>query len=165
MVWKIILHAKGQCTKAIHLYMWPYALQMDIHMHNNLPNAADVSSCLEAFARIAVSPKSSHYHTFGCPAYMITTEAKKRRANKWEGCSVLGIYMGASPHCIGSVSLVLNLTTGNATPQFHVGHEDFFETTRYNMRNMIAKRNWQKLSGINHADTIEKKEKVKTTGS
>ena len=161
MAWKMILHAKGQCPKEIHLYLWPYALQMAVHMHNNFPNAADASSCLEAFARIAVSPKSSHYHTFGFPACMLTTEAKQGRAKKWEGCSVLGIYMGPSPHHTGSVSLVLNLTTGNASPQFHVGHENFFETTGYNRRKTRAKSNWQKLSGIDHADTIEKKEKVK----
>ena len=87
---------------------------MAVNVHNNVPNAADASSRLEAFARITVSIKSSHYHTFGCPAYMLTTEAEQGRAKKWEGRSVLGIYLGPSPNYAGSVSLVLNLTTGNA---------------------------------------------------
>ena len=125
------------------------------------PFTYPTSSRLEAFARIAVSPKSSHYHTFGCTEYMLTTEAEQGRANKWEGCAVLGIYLGPSPHHAGSVSLVLNLTTGNSSPQFHVGHDDFFETTRYNRSNARAKINWKKLSGIDHADIIDKKEKVK----
>ena len=103
---------------------------MAVHVHNNVPNAADASSCLEAFARIAVSPKSIYYHTFGCPAYMLVTEAEQIIAKKWEGCLVIVIYLGESPHHTVSVSLVLNLITGNASPQFHVGHEDFFETTR-----------------------------------
>ena len=161
MARKTILHAKGRWPEAIHLSLWPYALRMAVHVHNNVPNAADASSRLEAFAQIAVSPKSSHYHTFGCPAYMITTEAEQGRANKWEGSLVLGIYLGPSPHHAGSVSLVLNLTTSNASPQFHVGHDDFFETTRYNRSNARAKSNWQKLSGIDHADIIDKKKKVK----
>ena len=80
--------------------------------------------------RIAVSPKSSHYHTFGFPEYMITTKAEQWRANKWEGRSVLYIYLGTSPHYTGSVSLILNLTTVNASPQFHEGHYDLFYTTR-----------------------------------
>ena len=42
-----------------------------------------------------------------------------------------------------------------------MGHGDFFETTRYNRRNTRAKSNCQKLSDIDHADIIEKKEKVK----
>ena len=134
---------------------------MAIHVYNNVPNAVDGISLLEAFVRIAVSPKSIHYHAFGCPAYMITTEAERGRAKKWEGSAVLGIYLGPSPHHAGSVSLVLTLTTGNASPQFHVGHDNFFETTRYNRSNARAKNNWKKLSGIDHADIIDKKEKFK----
>ena len=57
---KIILHAKGRWTEAIHLSLWPYALQMAVHVHTNVPNAADASSGLEAFAWIAVSPRSIH---------------------------------------------------------------------------------------------------------
>ena len=64
MARKMILHAKGRWPEAIHLSLWPYALRMTVHVHNNVPNAADASSRLEAFARIAVSPKSSHYNTF-----------------------------------------------------------------------------------------------------
>ena len=127
---KIILHEKGQWLEAIHMSLWTYVLQMAVHMHNNVPNAADDSSRLQAFTRISVSFKSSHYHTFGCPVYMLTTEAEQGRSKKWEVRSVLGIYLGRSPHHAEFVSLVLNLTTGNVLPQFHVGHDDSFEKTR-----------------------------------
>ena len=108
-----------------------------------------------------MSPKSNYYHTFGCPSYMLTTEAEKGGAKKWEGLSVLGIYLVPSPHHAGSVSLVLNLNTGNASPHFHVGYDDFFDTKRYNRSNTRAKINWKKLSFIDHSDTSEKKDKVK----
>ena len=134
-------------------------MRMDIHVHNNVPNTTDDSSRLEAFMWIAVSLNSSNYHTFGCPAYMLTTEAEQGRAKKWEGHSVQGIYMGPSTHHAGSVSLVLNLTTGNASPQFHGGQKDVFDTTRYNSSNARAKSNWQKLLVIDHADIINKKDK------
>ena len=130
---------------------------MTVQVHKNFPNTKDSRSRLEAFAQIGVSPKLIHYHTFGCPEYMLTTEAEQGRAKKWEGCSVLGIYLGPSPHHAGSVSLVLNITTGNASPQFHVGHDNFSETTRYNRSNARAKSNWKNLSGIDHADIIYKK--------
>ena len=127
---------------------------MAVHVNENVPNAVDASSRLEAFVWISVSPKSSNYHTFGCPAYMLATEAEQGRAKKWECRSVLGIYLGPSPPYVGSISLVLNITTGNASPQFHVGHENLFETIGYNRINTRAKSNWQKLSGIDHSDTI-----------
>ena len=134
---------------------------MVVHVHKNVYNAADASSHLEAFARITVSPKSSHYHTFGCLAYMLTTEAKQGRAKKWEGRLVLEIYLVPYPHHAGSVSLVLNPTTDNASSQFHVGHDIFFETTRYNRSNARANINWQNMSGIDHANIIDNKDKVK----
>ena len=46
MARKMILHAKGQWTKAIHLSLWPYALRMEVHVHKNVPNAVDAISCL-----------------------------------------------------------------------------------------------------------------------
>ena len=152
---KMIIHAKDWWPKAIHLSLWRYELQMVVHMHNPPPNDADASSRLKAFSQIAVSPKSSHYHTFGCTAFSLTTESKQGKSKKWEGCSVLGIYPGPYTHHAGSVSLVLNITPGNAWPHFHVGHDNFFATTRYNRRNTRAKRNCQKLLDIDHTDTIE----------
>ena len=133
-------------------------MQISVCVQNNVPNTADASSRLETFAHISVSPKSSHYHTFYFSAYMITIEADQSRANKWE---VLVIYMGPSPHHAGSVPLFLNITTGNASHQFHVGHNNFFDTTRYIKRNMRAKINWQKLLVVDYTDTIEKKNKFK----
>ena len=93
--------------------------------------------------------------------FALTTEAEKGKAKKWEVRSVLGIYLGPSPHHAGSVSLVLSTTTGLASPQFHVGHDDFFETTRYNRCTTRISSNWQKLSGIDFADIIEKKQNIK----
>ena len=78
----MIICAKGICPEAINLSLWPYALQMAVHVYNNVPNAADSRSCLEAFVWIAVPPKSIYYHTFVCPSYMLTTEAKQGRAKK-----------------------------------------------------------------------------------
>ena len=48
-----------------------------------------------------------------------------------------------------------------ASPQFYVGHDDFFETTRYNRSSARTKRKWQQLSGINLAVTLEKRENIK----
>ena len=70
------LHAKVQWTKAIHMSLWPYALWMALHVQKNVPNDADYRSCLKAFEWIAVSPKSSHYHAFGCPAFALTAESE-----------------------------------------------------------------------------------------
>ena len=103
---------------------------MAMNVHKNLPNDGDAISHLDAFTQITVYPKSSHYHTFGCPAFVLTKGYKQRKDKKREGRLVLRIYMGPYPHHVGSVSLVLNLTIGNSSPQFHAGYDGLFETTR-----------------------------------
>ena len=157
----MLLHAKSRWPDAIHLSLWPYAMRMAVHIHNNVPNNEDGSSRLEAFARISVSPKADHYHTFGCPVYRLTTKAATNKSAKWENRANLGIYLGPSPQHAGSVSLVLSLTSAMASPQFHVGHDDFFETTRYNRSSARTKSKWQQLSGIDLAVTLEKRDKIK----
>ena len=40
----------------------------------------------------------------------------------------MGLYLGNSPRHSRSVSNVLNLHSGRVSPQFHVQHDEFFET-------------------------------------
>ena len=75
----MVLHAKSRCPDAIHLSLWPYAMRMAVHIHNNVPNSEDGSSRLEAFARISVSPKADHYHTFRFPIYCLTMKASTKK--------------------------------------------------------------------------------------
>jgi hypothetical protein len=134
---------------------------MAVHIYNNVPNSADGSSRLEAFARISVSPKADNYHTFGCPVYRLTTKSATKKSAKWENRANLGIYLGPSPQHAWSVSLVLSLTSAMASPQFHVGHDEFFETTRYNRSSARTKSRWQQLSGIDLAVALENRDKIK----
>ena len=42
-----------------------------------------------------------------------------------------------------------------------MGHDIFFETTRHNRSNARANINWKNMSGIDHANIIDNKDKVK----
>ena len=55
----------------------------------------------------------------------------------------------------------MSLTSAIASPQFHVGHNDFFETTRYNRSSARTKNKWQQLSGIDLAVKLENRDKIK----
>ena len=54
------------------------------------------------------------------------------------------MYLGHSPVHAGSVALVLNLTTGHVSPQFHVVFDDEFSTVE-NLRNGSEPVNWKNL--------------------
>jgi hypothetical protein len=47
-----------------------------------------------------------------------------------------------------NVSLVLNLTTGLSSPQFHVKHDEFFETVASRTVAPDTLSNWQSLAGF-----------------
>ena len=51
---------------------------------------------------------------------------------KWQARSRLGIYLGPSPNHSRSISLILNPRTGHTSPQYHVKHDNFFETVNPN---------------------------------
>jgi hypothetical protein len=46
------------------------------------------------------------------------------------------------------MSLVLNLTTGFSSPQFHVKHDEFFETVTSRTGAPDTIYNWQSLAGF-----------------
>jgi hypothetical protein len=57
---------------------------------------------------------------------------------------------------VRNVSLVLSLDTGLVSPQFHVQHDDFFETVRPKAGNPAILSHWQKLFGIRLDGKAEK---------
>lgn len=50
------------------------------------------------------------------------------------------------------MSLVLSLETGLVSPQFHVRHDDFFETVRPSSQNLS---HWQALAGFKDSKGIQ----------
>ena len=115
-----------------------------------VPDSLDGSCKLERFAGIAISPRLKNFHTFGCPVYALKGDLQNHGGvtSKWEPRVRLGVNLGLSPRHARSVSLVLNLETGLVSPQFHVKHDEFFETVKPNSGNDHVLSKWQYLSGI-----------------
>ena len=77
---------------------------------------------------------------------------------KWHSRARLGIYLGPLPNHSRSVSLVLNPCTVHVSPQFHVKHDEFFETVNGQHHNYDAPAaTWKELSSLaltNSKDTL-----------
>ena len=147
----MLLHAISRWPKAINIHLWPYALRQASHVSNMIPDNIDGSSKLERFAQINISNRMKNFHTFGCPVYALHNDLQNNngtRLSKWEPRARLGINLGFSPRHARSVSLVLNPETGLVSPQFHVKHDEFFETIKPGQGNDNTIINWQILSGI-----------------
>ncbi|KAG7349703.1 reverse transcriptase RNA-dependent DNA polymerase [Nitzschia inconspicua] len=64
-----------------------------------------------------------------------------KKISKWEGRARLGVNLGPSPVHATNVSLVLNLETGHVSPQYHIVHDDTFETLS---QMQPVKSNWKR---------------------
>ena len=53
-----------------------------------------------------------------------------KKIPKWDDRACIGIYLGPSPLHASSVALILNLTTGLMSPQFHYRADDTFDTIK-----------------------------------
>jgi hypothetical protein len=125
----MLLFAMNKWPDMLSTSLWPYGLRMSSDAENSTPQIREDQSPLEMFTRVKVRPKLKHFHTFGCPTYILDNNlAAGKSIPKWKFRSRLGVYLGPSPNHAKTVSLVLNPRTGHVSPQFHLKHDDFFET-------------------------------------
>jgi hypothetical protein len=68
-------------------------------------------------------------HVFGCPVYILNIQLQDgHNVPKWESCACLGLFVGFLPLHLSLFPLVLNIRTGNKSPQYHVVFDDCFKT-------------------------------------
>ncbi len=149
---KILLHAKVRWPHAIDLALWPYAMRYAVHIHNTVA-VIEGKSRIELFSGTDVGSNMKHNHTFGCPVFALQNAlASGGTLPKWSPRARLGINLGPSPNHARNVNLVLNLSTGLVSPQFHCRFDDFFETTRYGAQDVATTAPWRTLAGFRRPD-------------
>jgi hypothetical protein len=127
-----LLHAIHRWPSAVTINLWPYALRYINEVYNATPGLKTGKSPLEAFSKTAIRPKILDFHPPFCPVYVLHNglQSGGSRPNKWVRRSRVAINLGQSPRQARSVALVLSLLTGYVSTQFHLKHDDFFETVR-----------------------------------
>lgn len=144
---KMLIHAIDRWPKAVTVHLWPYAIRTANDQMNQTPDQMDGTSRIERFANVEVSTRMKIFHTWGCPIYALhNTLQAGSQIPKWNSRARIGINLGLSPKHARSVSLVLNIKTGNVSPQFHVVHDDFFETVQVETDKTLSR--WQYESGL-----------------
>ena len=155
-------HAHRRWSSAITANLWPYAARMYQDAINNAPNLKfkDGRTPMEGFAGTTVTVNPRDWYHFGCPAYVLDTALQSGTIfHKWKDRSVAGIYLGRSPQHARSVALILNITTGMVTPQFHVKFDPSFHTTKKGEE--IPRSLWQAKCGFLDKKTDKKGGKAK----
>jgi hypothetical protein len=149
----MLLHAEHHWPDAIFTSLWPYAMRTACQICNDAPTLKGDQKDRtpeEVFSGTSIAAEVRHHHTFGCPAYVTAGEIQSGKSlPTWMSRARVGIHIGISPTHARSVSLVLSLKTGLALPQFHVKHDDLFETTDTRAGWFgLPRSKWQALAGL-----------------
>jgi Reverse transcriptase (RNA-dependent DNA polymerase) len=126
-----LLHAKHRWPDAVDTSLWPYAIWYANDVHNSTTRVDKLESPIELFSSSKIRPKLKHFHPFACPVYVLMNKLQAGQSiPKWESRSRIGLYLGPLPRHARSVALVLNLATGLVSPQYHLRHDNYFETMK-----------------------------------
>ena len=155
----MLLLAKHNWPAAITAHLWPFALVYASVIRGSTLREGDNRTPLQIFLNTSDTPDINQFHTFGCPVYNLEPQLQSGNPlpNKWCDRSRVGIFLGLSREHASSVSLVLNPDTGLVSPQFHVKHDEKFETTDHPAMKNIGK--WQGVTEIHRPRTTKKQEK------
>ena len=133
----MLLHACSRWPGAVTTALWPYAVRQAQDVSNYLPMNDQGHSPIKRFFGTDVAPRLGKFHIFGCPIFTLEKRLQSKQSVPcWDTRDRLGIYLGKSPMDARNVSNVLSTSSGCVLPQFHVIHDDFFETVQ---RDMLTK--------------------------
>jgi hypothetical protein len=127
-----LLHAQHCWKEAVNPHLWPYAIRIACAIHNEAPTKRLKRCPCEVFSGAKVKPNPAAWVPFGCLVYVLDDALQNNRqiTGKWKHRSQVGVYLGWSPLHALSVALVLSLTTGQVSPQFHVQFDPTFQTMK-----------------------------------
>ena len=157
-----LIHAILKWPEAIDIRLWPYAIRKASHSLNYSIRSDHDTCPMEKFAGIRVAPNLKQEHAFGCPVYVLDSRIQGgMKADKWSARSRIGIYLGPSIQYARSVGLVLSLTTGLVSPQFHSKYDDDFSTLDHMPKDQRPASLWQSkcrltvTSNVRHIKDIQ----------
>ena len=128
----LLVHGSQIWPEAVKLALWPYALKEAERIFNEFRVDDDGLTPLQRFAKVKAKPDLKQEHPLFCPTYALDANLQGGSSiPRWEPRSRAGVYLGRSKHHASNVALVLNLATGNVSPQYHLTFDDTFSTVPY----------------------------------
>ena len=112
----------------ITLQFWPYTVHYVVEIINNTLNSSGFA-LKEIFTGVKGHRNFKNFHTFGSPAFVLNPTIQ--RGNKlptWSPRSISSVFIRKSKEHTSNISLVFNPATNHISLQFHVVHDDHFQT-------------------------------------
>jgi hypothetical protein len=117
---------------AITVNLWPYTIRYMNDVNNYVPRRNEHQSPIELFSSTTLNKRLNQFYHFGCPVYVLdhNLQSGKRSGMKWRDRVRVSVNLGFSPQHAKTVHLVLSLTSGCVSPQFHCTFDSNFETLK-----------------------------------
>ena len=142
----MLAHGHHLWPEVITKSLWPFALKAAVRARNKYHLDENGLSPEEKMSGVKVKQLLKNEHPLFCPVFVLDRRLQGGKAGlpKWNPRSSAGVYLGHSPEHSSDVALVLNLTTGLVSPQYHVIFDDTFSTVE-SLRQKKEPSNWEVL--------------------
>ena len=120
-----------------------------VEIVNNTPNSSGFTP-KEIFTRVKGHRNFKNFHTFSSPAFVLNPTIQ--RGNKlltWSPRSIFSVFIRKSKEHASNVSLVFNPATNHISPQFHIVHDNDFQTVSPSGSNSLP-LNWKEVFEVDH---------------
>ena len=142
----MLSHGMHAWPQVVTKSLWPFALKASCRARNKFNLDDDNCSPEMKLAGVKTTPEIRNEHPLFCPVFTLHKGLQSGHGTipKWNPRSNAGVYLGHSPEHASNVALVLNLTTGHVSPQYHVVFDDNFSTVEY-ISSRQEPTNWEDL--------------------
>ena len=126
----MMMHAGIHWPDVADPSLWPMAVKHSSFLYNHVPSHLSGLSPNDLFTKTRWPQKKFlDLHVWGCPVYVLDKSLQDgNKIPRWKPRSSRSVYVGVSDSHASTVPLVLNISTGAITPQFHVVFDDWFAT-------------------------------------
>jgi hypothetical protein len=127
----ILLHQVLHWPDQSKIDLWPFALEHAVYVWNHLPRKDIFIAPVELFtgATFVDYDHIQRARVWCCPVHVLQPRLQDgKKLPKWDPRSRRGMFVGMSQSHSSNVGMILNLRTGNVSPQYHVVYDDLFTT-------------------------------------
>ena len=138
----MMMHQLIHWPEAFDAALWPFAMNHAVHLWNSMPRERNGLAPYEIFTGVKLPSYSVllQARVWECPTYVLDPRLQDgHKLPKWTKRAQLGVYVGSSSSHSETVGLILNMTTGSVSPQYHVVYDELSKpfTERSTTRSLI----------------------------
>ena len=142
----MLAHGTHVWPQVITKSLRPFAIKAACRARNRFNLDDSELSPEMILANLKMKAEIRNEHPLFCPVFTLNKilQSETGMMPKWNPRSTAGVYLGHSHDHASNVALVLNLTTGLVSPQYHVIFDDTFSTVDY-IHSRNEPSNWENL--------------------